>query len=121
MRLSDEIMSGSFYRRHVPYVHYVDSEQGCALQLGQTGRGDINAYAPTSTTKKIHPWTEKKSACPECGITMDYANIIGNCLNDTHKWNLSKIVDYIRSVEPQENENVLDNTEQEEVEYASVT
>jgi hypothetical protein len=121
-RLSDEIMDGSFYRRHVDHVSYIDDTGGCALQLGQVGRGDMSAVSPTDTTRKTHKWTTKQAVCPECGIVRDYASVIGNCLNDLHKWNLSKIVDYIRSAEPVEpGEKQLYTAEKEEVEYASIT
>jgi hypothetical protein len=98
MRLSDRIMEGSFFMQHVSNPTG-EKGFGCALQLAT---GKVGGYG--EELRPIYPWLINSSvSCPECGDPfLCIEGIIGIHLNDRHKWSLSKIVDWVRSIEPPE-------------------
>lgn len=93
MRLSDRMMLGATLIRHVSHVS--SDGEGCAIQC---------ACAATGSMADLDWIHSEPASCPvpECergrqGLTVGVAIVH---LNDDHKWNIERIADFVRSVEP---------------------
>lgn len=94
MQLSEHLILGSTLRRHVDHFS-TDPDKGCAVQLAYAS-GDFK-----KDLSEVYPfWKEQSELCPDCGVEGRVGYLIICHLNDRHKWNIERIADWVRSVEP---------------------
>jgi hypothetical protein len=44
------------------------------------------------------------SACPVCGVFRPLGSVVAMCLNDAHRWPLSRIADWVETIEREQAE-----------------
>lgn len=105
MRLSDKMILGTALKRHVRWcvIPAEGSDSGCAMQLAAAAVGMRNY---TDMIPAGFWLTELRLPCPACRHFDDPITIITFHLNDKHGWNIERIADWVRSVEPAEPEQL---------------
>src|SRR5207302_7543908 len=107
MKLSDAMVTGRVLRRHVTHFSHRPAD-GCALQIALAALGMDGGLSGLAklNIESAYPWMRVADVeCPVCPEKWHFsaADMIVH-LNDTHEWNLDRIIDFVRSIEPNEEE-----------------
>ena len=110
MKFSDLVVLGSTIVEFDPTVFLRD---GCGCLIGMAGAAKSGLTSlPDGATGRLFPWlkAEVHAACPICGETYwNYSTSI-SCLAvhvERRECSFEQALNYIRSVEPQDEETVL--------------
>lgn len=79
-------------------------EVGCALGMANKAIGDINA-----NTHTVWPWTKVRILCPcRCRLESSVASMVAHLFDShvfgKHDMTLKQLIEWVRSIEPQDNE-----------------
>lgn len=98
MRLSEAMILGSTMIRHVDRPAS-GIDEGCALQCADIATGPYRGF---QALVEENPFLSQRCPCPACGESATGFAVVAKHLNDTHKWSIDRIAEWVASIEPAE-------------------